>query len=141
MAIIAITIIALLEAIALVILSTNYSNLVSFYDEDSEQEYALESEDNFYIYNSDGSIKTMSITCDDENYGYYNFNHNGSYELFIYSPEESEKLASSGSYTISSGNIINLTPSGQKTITFDFQNKSFSDGAHTFICKDGEGDE
>ncbi len=109
--IIVILAIALLaESIALAIISGNYfaetNNAESFY-EDSEDD--TDTESNTYLYDDDGYLIAMELTCTNESGVKYQFYANKRYEQY----GQNSELLDSGTYQILEDKIISLTPTNQ----------------------------
>lgn len=133
-----------LHIVSLVFLSNAYnalSEVTSIYEDEIESE---DQEDfKIYTYNENGSIKSMTETCQDDSYGYYVFEDNGLYQLYDNNPQNETSL-DVGTYRFTDDNTITLNSATQGSRNLVFNKTTLIEGPHTFTCLNattGEGEE
>lgn len=104
----------------LLVISLNRSQVVEYNDDTPS-----------YSYNDDGSIRTMSLTCESEQ-GYYVFYPSGDYEKYSVDFNERQDM---GTYSVVDGSSILINNEGSSTSRkLSFTDNIVNDGAVQYNC-------
>ena len=102
-------VIVLIESVALIIMLSNYSTANNEYFADDTTEIGSEDgTDDTFVYDEDGNITAMEITCTNENGAKITLSKSNKLEIF----DANSTLIDSGDYTITYDSIISFTGSG-----------------------------
>ena len=127
---IVLAVITLIESIALIITSSNYSALLN---RESNEEYEAPVENDFvdeaYAYDDDYNLTALSFVCTAEDGSRYILGIDNKYEQY----NGGDSLVSSGSYTISNDALISLSDNN-KVLYYDGIN--IADGLTVYNCEE-----
>ncbi len=102
-------VIVLIESVALIIMLSNYSTANNEYFADDTTEIGSEDgTDDTFVYDEDGNITAMEITCTNENGAKITLSKSNKLEIF----DANSTPIDSGDYTITYDSIISFTGSG-----------------------------
>ena len=110
-------VIVLIESVALIIMISNYSTANNEYFADDTTEIGSEDgTDDTFVYDEDGNVTAMEITCTNENGAKISLDKSNKLEIL----DSSSKATDSGSYTILRDSVISLTgSSNDRSLYYD----------------------
>lgn len=129
-AIVILAIVVLVEAIALVVLINNlfYSEPDNYVDDTETSEDNVQ--DDKYIYDLDGKLSAMNLTCTTEDNSIYAFKTDGTYQY-----GDSTSSSVSGTYFITNDNLVSLQgPNSSNKILF-YDGLNLADGLTIYVCE------
>jgi len=128
------SIIVLIQSIALIVVVNTNSSLFSYSEEENE-ESSNTLEEVSYLYNDDGNLVAMSANCKADDGSSFYFNKSNNFEEY----DTTSSLIDSGDYSINRDSVFTINrKSGTKMLFYDGYN--LTDGTVFYNCEEPEPD-